>query len=79
MSLRGEIIDYRGTLIHVPRNLESESVPLAASSSSLLWWRGRGYNVSLTWDQPIANHNHLTSCSASSSSKKKRRNPCTVQ
>jgi len=31
MSLKGEIIDYRGTLIHVPRNLESESVPLAAS------------------------------------------------
>jgi len=20
--------------------------------------RGRGYNLSLTWDQPIANHNH---------------------
>ena len=28
------------------------------SISSLLWWRRRGYNLSLTWDQPIANHNH---------------------
>jgi len=27
------------------------------SISSLLWWCGRGH-LSLTWDQPIANHKH---------------------
>jgi len=34
----------------LPRNLESEKRPLTAF---ILWWWGRGYNLSITWDQPI--------------------------
>jgi len=47
--------------IHVPCNVELESVPL-------LWWCGRGYNLSLTWDQPIGNHNHPISSTQTQSS-----------
>jgi len=47
--------------IHVSGHLESFSLSL----SSLFWWWGRGYNLSLTWDQPIANHNHPISWSYS--------------
>jgi len=35
---------------------------------SLLWGCGRGFNLSLTWDQPIANHNRPINSSQTQSS-----------
>jgi len=41
---------------------------ISSSCTTLLWWWGRGYNLSLTWDQPIANHNQPINSSQTGSS-----------